>query len=162
MQHLADIIFVQMGNITLLRRDAYLDLLKTGIKPDIWCALRNSPLNFSGLFPDDMVRRAEEEISKTENEHHTTQPGSGHGGYGSRKENRISLIRAIGLVTKKGLDRLLLLQTQTSQLGVPLEGTTTTGVGEEVPPLVAITPRRSKDITKNDNYGANSVQTKVL
>ena len=63
MQHLADIIFVQMGNITLLRRDAYLDHLKTGIKPDTWCALRNSSLSFSGLFPDDMVRRAEEEIS---------------------------------------------------------------------------------------------------
>ena len=45
MQHLADIIFVQMGNITLLRRDAYLDHLKQGLKPDTWCALRNSPLN---------------------------------------------------------------------------------------------------------------------
>ena len=82
MQHLADIIFVQMGNITLLRRDAYLDQLKTGIKPDTWCALCNSPLTCSGLFPDDMVSRAEEEIAKTENERRTTQPGSGHGGYG--------------------------------------------------------------------------------
>ena len=88
MQHLADINFFQMGNITLLRRDAYLDHLKTGIKPDTWCALRNSPLNSSGLFPDDMVRRAEEEIAKTENECRTTQPGSGHGRYGSRKQNR--------------------------------------------------------------------------
>ena len=83
---------------------------------------------------------------------------------GTAQENKtaISLIRAIGPVTKKGLDRLLLLQTQTSQLGVPLEGTATTGVGEEVPPLVAVTPRCSKDITKNDNYCANSVQTKGL
>ena len=88
MQHLADIIFVQMGNITLLRHDAYLDHLKTRIKPDTWVALRNSPLNSSGLFPDDMVRRAEEEIAKTENKRRATQPGSGHGGYGSRKQNR--------------------------------------------------------------------------
>ena len=88
MQHLADILFVQMGNITLLRRDAYLDHLKQGIKPDTWCALRNSPLNSSGLFPDDMVRRAEEEIAKAEQERRTTQPGWGHGGYGSRKQNR--------------------------------------------------------------------------
>ena len=88
MQHLADILFVQMGNVTLLRRDAYLDHLKQGIKPDTWCALRNSPLNSSGLFLDDMVRRAEEEIAKSETERCATQPGSGHGGYGSRKQNR--------------------------------------------------------------------------
>ena len=88
MQHLADVIFVQMGNITLLRRDAYLDHLKPWIKPDTWCALRNSPLQSSGLFPDDMVRRAEEEIAKAETERRTTQPGLGHGGYGSRKQNR--------------------------------------------------------------------------
>ena len=37
MQHLADIIFVQMGNITLLSRDTYLDHLKQGVKPDTWC-----------------------------------------------------------------------------------------------------------------------------
>ena len=72
MQHLADIIFVQMENITLLRRDAYLDHLKPGIKPDTWCALRNSPLNSSGLFPDDMVRRAEDENTKAETESRTT------------------------------------------------------------------------------------------
>ena len=35
-----------------------------------------------------MVRRAEEKIAKTENERRTTQPGSGHGRYGSRKQNR--------------------------------------------------------------------------
>ena len=88
MQHLADILFVQMGNVTLLRRDTYLDHLKQGIKPDTWCALRNSPLNSLGLFPDDMVRRAEEEIAKSETERCASQPGSGHGGYGSRKQNR--------------------------------------------------------------------------
>ena len=88
MQYLTDILFVQIGNITLLRRDAYLDHLKQGIKPDTWCALRNSPLISSGLFPDDMVRRAEEEIAKSETERRATQPRSGHGGYGSRKQNR--------------------------------------------------------------------------
>ena len=82
MQHLADILFVQMENITLLRRDACLDHLKQGIKPDTWCALHNSPLNSSGLFPDDMVRRVEEEIAKSETERRATQPGSGHGGHG--------------------------------------------------------------------------------
>ena len=85
MQHLADILFVQMGNITLLRRDAYLDHLRPGVKPDTWCALHNSPLNSSGLFLDDMVRRAEHEIAKAE--HCATQPGLGHGEYTSRKQN---------------------------------------------------------------------------
>ena len=90
MQHLAAILFVQMENIT---RDAYLDHLKQdhlkqGIKPDTWCALHNSPLNSSGLFLDDMIHRAEEEIAKSETERRATQPGSGHGWYRSRKQNR--------------------------------------------------------------------------
>ena len=64
MQHLAHILFVRMGNITLLRRDLYLDHLRPGVKPDTWCALCNIPLNCSGLFPDDVVCRAEDEIAK--------------------------------------------------------------------------------------------------
>ena len=79
---------MQMGNITLLRRDAYLDHLKPGIKPNTWCALCNSPLKSSGVFLDDMVHRAEEEIAKADTEHRTTQPGSRHGGYGSLKQHR--------------------------------------------------------------------------
>ena len=35
-----------------------------------------------------MVRRAEEEIAKSETERRATQPRSGHGGYGPRKQNR--------------------------------------------------------------------------
>ena len=88
MQHLAHILFVQIGNIPLLRRDAYLDHLRPGVKPDTWCALRNSPLNSSGLFPDDMVSRTEDEIAKAEAERRTTQPILGHGRYASRKQNR--------------------------------------------------------------------------
>ena len=78
---------VQMRNITLLRRDAYLDHLRPGVKPETWCAL-HSPLNSSGLFLDDMVSREETEIAKAEAEHRSTQPGSGNGGYSSRKQNR--------------------------------------------------------------------------
>ena len=88
MQHLADILFVQMGNITLLRRDAYLDHFRPGVKCDTWCALCNSPLNSSGLFLDDMVLRAEDEIAKAEAKCCTAQPGLGYGGYTSRKQNR--------------------------------------------------------------------------
>ena len=74
MQHLAAILFAQMGNITLVSRDAYLGHLGPGIKPDPWCVLRNSPLNSSGLYLDDMVHRAEDEIAKAKAECHTTQP----------------------------------------------------------------------------------------
>ena len=34
MEHLSEFIFISMGNLTLVRRDAYLSHLRTGIKPD--------------------------------------------------------------------------------------------------------------------------------
>ena len=34
LQHLSDYVFVQMANLTFARRDAYLDNLKAGVKPD--------------------------------------------------------------------------------------------------------------------------------
>ena len=34
MEHLSEFIFITMGNLTLVRRDAYLSHLRTGIKPD--------------------------------------------------------------------------------------------------------------------------------
>ena len=45
LQHLSDFTFVQMANLTLLRRDAYLENLKPGVKHDTLSALRNCPLN---------------------------------------------------------------------------------------------------------------------
>ena len=44
MEHLTDLMFVNMGNLTLVRRDSYLSYLKTGIKPDTLAALRTAPL----------------------------------------------------------------------------------------------------------------------
>ena len=152
MQHLAEILFVQMGNLTLLRRDAYLDHLKQGIKPDTWCALRNSPPNSSGLFPDDMVRRAEEEIAKSETECRATQPGSGHGGYGSRKQNRYQPYQS-GWNRSQDTNRAApSAQDSKSQHGAPL-AEIVIGAGVEVPPLEVATPRLSREIIiKNDNY----------
>ena len=80
LQHLSDFIFVQMANLTLARRDAYLDNLKAGVKPDTFSALRNCPLNGYALFPDAIIRKAEDEITQFENTKRTSQPGSGHGG----------------------------------------------------------------------------------
>ena len=44
MEHLSDFVFVNMANLTLIRRDSYLSHLKSGIKPDTLSALRNAPL----------------------------------------------------------------------------------------------------------------------
>ena len=60
MEHLLEFIFITMGNLTLVRRDAYLSHLKTGIKPDTLTALRSAPLHISTLFPDSVIKRAEE------------------------------------------------------------------------------------------------------
>ena len=35
MEHLTDFVFITMGNLTLARRDAYLNHVKNGIKPYI-------------------------------------------------------------------------------------------------------------------------------
>ena len=71
LQHLSDFIFVQMANLTLVRRDAYLENIKAGVKPDTFSALRNCPLNGYGLFPDAIIRKAEDEITQFENSKRT-------------------------------------------------------------------------------------------
>ena len=66
MEHLSEFMFISMGNLTLARRDAYLTHVKSGIKPDTVAALRAAPLHISTLFPDSVIKRAEEEISHYE------------------------------------------------------------------------------------------------
>ena len=45
MQDLSDFVFSNMANVTLLRRDSYLDLLMPGVKFDREAALRTLPLH---------------------------------------------------------------------------------------------------------------------
>ena len=52
MEHLTEFVFVTMGNLTLVRRDAYLSHVKNSIKHDTLAALRTAPLQFATLFPD--------------------------------------------------------------------------------------------------------------
>ena len=66
MEHLSEFVFISMGNLTLARHDAYLTHVKSGIKPDTVAALRTAPLIISTLFPDSVIKRAEEEISHYE------------------------------------------------------------------------------------------------
>ena len=63
MEHLTDFVFITMGNVTLARRDSYLSHIKNGIKSDTLAALRSAPLQLGTLFPDAIIKRAEEEIS---------------------------------------------------------------------------------------------------
>ena len=57
MKHLTDFVFVNMANVTLLRRDSYLAYLKAGIKADTLAALRTAPLHLSTLFPDSVINK---------------------------------------------------------------------------------------------------------
>ena len=50
------------GNLTLARRDTYLNHLKNGIKLDTLTALR-TVLQIPTLFPDAVIKRAEEEVA---------------------------------------------------------------------------------------------------
>ena len=65
MEHLSEFVFVTMGNLTLVRRDAYLSHLRTGIT-----ALRSAPLHISTLFPDSVIKQAEEDIAQLESKGH--------------------------------------------------------------------------------------------
>ena len=76
-QHLADSLFVQLANFILLRHGSYLEYIKTGLKPDTWNKLRNAPLFTYGLFPDDVLAVAEQDIQKHESARSPSGPGSG-------------------------------------------------------------------------------------
>ena len=66
MQDLSEAVFINMANFTLARRDSYLDYLHAGVKQDTVNALRTSPVHLNTLFPDQLIAKAEEEISKSE------------------------------------------------------------------------------------------------
>ena len=66
MQDLSEAVFINMANFTLARRDSYLDYLHAGVKHDTINALRTSPVHLDALFPDQLIAKAEEEISKSE------------------------------------------------------------------------------------------------
>ena len=67
MEHLTEFVFISMGNLTLARRDAYLTHVRTGVKPDTMAGLRTAPIHISTLFPDSLIKKAEEEIVQFEN-----------------------------------------------------------------------------------------------
>ena len=77
LQHLADSSFLHLTNLILLRRDAYLDHIKPGVKEDTWLHLRNAPLFGYGLFPDNIISQAEQDIAKHDSASISPGPGLG-------------------------------------------------------------------------------------
>ena len=63
MKHLTVFLFVNIANSTLLRRDSYLSYLKAEVKADTLNVLRAAPLDLDTLFPDKIVKQAEEDIA---------------------------------------------------------------------------------------------------
>ena len=60
---LTDMAVTDLANVTLLRRDAYLEHVKRGIKVDTLRDLRMAPVQGDTVFPDFLVCRAEEIIA---------------------------------------------------------------------------------------------------
>ena len=69
MQDLSEGVFISMANLTLARRDSYLEFIRGGVKPDTLTALRTSPVHLLSLFPDSLLVKAEDEISRSEERH---------------------------------------------------------------------------------------------
>ena len=72
MEHLTDFVCVSMGNLTLARRNSYLTHVKTGIKPDTLPTLRTAPLQAGTLFPDSVLKCAEDDIADYESKGQST------------------------------------------------------------------------------------------
>ena len=66
MQDLSEGVFISMANLTLARRDSYLEFIRGGVKPDTLTALRTAPVHLHSLFPDSLLVKAEGEISRSE------------------------------------------------------------------------------------------------
>ena len=71
MEHLSDFAFVSMYNFSLACRDSYMAHMKSGIKQDTLTSLRQAPMDLPTLFPDSLMKKAEDDISKFEDKGHS-------------------------------------------------------------------------------------------
>ena len=62
---LSEGVFISMANLTLARRDSYLEFVRAGVKPDTLTALCTAPVHLHSLFPDSLLVKAEDEISRS-------------------------------------------------------------------------------------------------
>ena len=57
---------MNMANFTLARRDSYLEYLRTVVKQHTVTVLHTTPLHSYLMFPDQLLLKAEEELSRSE------------------------------------------------------------------------------------------------
>ena len=107
MEHLTDSVFINIANVTLLRRESYLAYLKAGIKADTLAALRTAPLHISTLFPDTALKQAEEDISNAD---------KGRSGRSTRK---------VATIPMKDRTASRITEGKTGRLGKTYKGVTT-------------------------------------
>ena len=78
MEYLSEFMFINVANMTLARRDAYLAHVKAGIKQNTLSALRQAPIHLDKLFPDHILKRAEEDIAQHEYKSRPAQTSSNY------------------------------------------------------------------------------------
>ena len=66
MQDLSEGVFISVANFTLACRDSYLEYLHAGVKQDTLTALCTASVHLQSLFPDQLLIKAEEEVSRSE------------------------------------------------------------------------------------------------
>ena len=77
MQDLSAGIFISVANFTLARRDSYLEFLHAGVKQDTLTLLHTAPVHLQFIFPDQLLIKAEEEVSRSEEKHSSGQSHRG-------------------------------------------------------------------------------------
>ena len=78
MDLLSEFAFIDVANMTLARGDAYLAHVKAGIKQDTLSELRQAPLHLPIIFPDQSLKKAEEDIAQYQNKGHSTHSSSSY------------------------------------------------------------------------------------
>ena len=153
LQHLSDFTFTQMANLTLVRRDSYLEHLKQGVKPDTFSALRNCPLNRYALFPDTVIRKAEDEIANMKMLSVPPSPLQAMwGSQGGTKKVRIGINHTPLLGKVRIRLKPLATLVKTCRPGKPLAGTADQEVGGAEDHLAAAPEAPRMSISINDNY----------
>ena len=141
MQDLSEGVFINMANFTLARRDSYLDYLHAGMKQDTVSALRTSPVHLNALFPDQLISKAEEEISKSEER---CSSGTSHRHQGCFHPYAAS-DKSTGHRDKKNVPAWKQIKDNSKQVKVVAK-----------PPLTPRSRLRGPSLI-NDNYCVNSV-----
>ena len=145
-QDLSDGVFINVANLTLARRDSYLEFLKAGIKQDTLISLRTAPIHMSALFPDHIISKGERE-------------------YGTMKTNILLVphtrnFNATTLIVRLPDSSKTLTGSLVHLHGSKLEGVDR-GLTETRPPL-KLGNRQSHRSSINDNYCVGCVAGKSV